>query len=176
MKNLRDTAKRVAVIGAGPMGLAAAYELAKAGRTVKIFERDDRIGGQSATMDFAGMRIERYYHFVCKPDQVLFSYLDELDLKDRLRWAETKMGFYSGGRLHDWGNPIALLKFPGLSLIDKLRYGLHVMWSKNIDDWGPYDKMSSTAWLKRWLGPRGYEVLWRSLFEYKFYELQDQLS
>jgi protoporphyrinogen oxidase len=28
----------------------------------------------------------------------------------------------------------------------------------------------------RWVGPRAYDVLWRSLFHYKFYELQDQLS
>ena len=35
----------IAVIGAGPMGLATAYELAKAGHKVKLFERDDRIGG-----------------------------------------------------------------------------------------------------------------------------------
>src|ERR1700742_4555587 len=105
----------VAVIGAGPMGLAAAYELAKAGHKVKIFERDDRIGGQSAMMDFAGMRIERYYHFVCKPDKTLFGYLDEFGLSKKLRWAETKMGFFTGGKLHDWGNPIALLKFPNLN-------------------------------------------------------------
>jgi protoporphyrinogen oxidase len=176
MKHQNDRQKRIAVIGAGPMGLAAAYELAKAGHSVKIFERDDRIGGQSAMMDFAGLRIERYYHFVCKPDVTLFAYLDELGLSNRLRWATTKMGFFSGGKLHDWGNPIALLKFPGLSMVDKVRYGLHVMYSKNIKDWRKYDSMSSTDWLKRWLGPKGYDVLWRSLFEYKFYELQDNLS
>jgi protoporphyrinogen oxidase len=176
MKNQRTKPTRVAVIGAGPMGLAAAYELAKAGCAVKIFERDDRIGGQSATMDFAGMRIERYYHFVCKPDKALFAYLDELGLTGKLRWAETKMGFYFDGTLHDWGNPIALLKFPKLGLIDKLRYGAHVMWSKQISDWRPYDKMSSTAWLKRWVGQKAYDTVWRSLFEYKFYDLQDELS
>lgn len=167
---------KVAVIGAGPMGLAAAYELAKSGAQVTIFERDDRIGGQSAMMDFAGLRIERYYHFVCKPDVTLFGYLKELGLSDRLRWAETKMGFFQGGALHEWGNPVALLKFPNLSLSDKVRYGLHVMFAKQISDWAPYDKLSSTAWLKSWLGQRAYDVLWKSLFEYKFYELQDQLS
>lgn len=166
----------VAVIGAGPMGLAAAYELTKAGRRVTVFERDDRIGGMSAAVDFAGTRIERYYHFICRPDQTTFHYLEELGLGDRLRWAETKMGFFFDGRLYDWGHPIALLKFPGLNLIDKLRYGLHVMRAKSIADWRPYDRISSTEWLKRWIGPRAYDVLWRSLFHYKFYEYQDRLS
>jgi glutamate synthase (NADPH/NADH) small chain len=39
------TGKRVAVIGSGPAGLAAADQLNKAGHEVTVFERDDRIGG-----------------------------------------------------------------------------------------------------------------------------------
>src|SRR5262245_53775035 len=39
------TGKRVAVVGAGPAGLAAAEQLNRAGHLVTVFERDDRIGG-----------------------------------------------------------------------------------------------------------------------------------
>jgi len=39
------TAKRVAVVGSGPAGLAAAQQLCRAGHDVTVFERDDRIGG-----------------------------------------------------------------------------------------------------------------------------------
>ncbi|WP_127586257.1 glutamate synthase subunit beta [Paenibacillus koleovorans] len=39
------TGKKVAVIGSGPSGLAAAAQLNKAGHTVTVFERADRIGG-----------------------------------------------------------------------------------------------------------------------------------
>jgi glutamate synthase (NADPH/NADH) small chain len=39
------TGKRVAVIGSGPAGLAAAQQLCRAGHHVTVFERDDRIGG-----------------------------------------------------------------------------------------------------------------------------------
>ncbi|MFS0722304.1 glutamate synthase subunit beta [Paenibacillus sp. 1P07SE] len=39
------TGKRVAVVGSGPAGLAAAAQLNKAGHTVTVFERADRIGG-----------------------------------------------------------------------------------------------------------------------------------
>ena len=37
--------KKVAIIGSGPAGLAAAAQLNKAGHTVTVYERDDRIGG-----------------------------------------------------------------------------------------------------------------------------------
>ena len=39
------TGKKVAVVGSGPAGLAAAAQLNKAGHTVTVFERADRIGG-----------------------------------------------------------------------------------------------------------------------------------
>ena len=39
------TGKKVAVIGSGPAGLSCAAQLNKAGHTVTVYERDDRIGG-----------------------------------------------------------------------------------------------------------------------------------
>jgi glutamate synthase (NADPH) small chain len=39
------TGKKIAVVGSGPAGMAAAQQLARAGHAVTLFERDDRIGG-----------------------------------------------------------------------------------------------------------------------------------
>ena len=41
----RKTGKKVAVVGSGPAGLAAAQQLARAGHSVTVFEKSDRIGG-----------------------------------------------------------------------------------------------------------------------------------
>jgi len=41
----RMTGKTVAVVGSGPAGLAAAQQLTRAGHTVAVYEKDDRIGG-----------------------------------------------------------------------------------------------------------------------------------
>src|SRR5690606_32672242 len=45
MPATRKTGKRVAIIGSGPAGLAAAQQLARAGHEVTVYERDDRVGG-----------------------------------------------------------------------------------------------------------------------------------
>ena len=45
VKAARSTGKRVAVVGSGPSGLAAADQLSSRGHAVTVFEREDRVGG-----------------------------------------------------------------------------------------------------------------------------------
>jgi len=45
IKALKQTGKRVAIVGSGPAGLAAAQQLARSGHEVTVFEKEDRIGG-----------------------------------------------------------------------------------------------------------------------------------
>ena len=168
--------KSIAVLGAGPMGLAVAYQLARDGHRPVVFEADDRIGGMAACFDFGGIEIERYYHFHCISDHAFLGMLEELGIADRMRWVETKMGYWYQNRLQPWGNPIALLRFRGLSLVAKFRYGLHAFACTRRNDWQPLDQLEATRWIKRWVGAEAYEVLWRRLFDYKFYDYAGNLS
>ena len=168
--------KPIAVLGAGPMGLGVAYQLVKDGRKPIVFEADDRVGGMAACFDFGGLSIERYYHFHATSDHAFFDVLRELGLEDRLRWKTTKMGYFWRGRVQPWGNPTALLKFRGLSLSAKFRYGLHAFLCTRRNDWKPLDKLEATGWIRRWIGDEAWEVLWRRLFDYKFYGYAKELS
>lgn len=168
--------ERIAVLGAGPMGLAVAYQLVRDGHCPVVFEADDRVGGMTATFDFSGLEIERYYHFHCISDHAFLQSLDELGIADKMRWVETKMGYWYRGQLQPWGNPVALLKFQGLSLVAKFRYGLHAFLSTKRKDWKPLDHVEATGWIMRWVGAEAYEVLWRRLFDYKFYDFSSNLS
>ncbi len=171
-----STTQTVAVIGAGPMGLAVAYKLAKKGHKVVVYEADDRVGGMTAQFDFNGLDIERYYHFICANDQTHFDMIDEMGLSDKLKWSKTKMGYFYDGQLYDWGNPIALLKFPKLNILSKLRYGLHAFTSTKRSDWSGLDKIEASDWIKKWVGQKSYDVLWKSLFDLKFYNFANDLS
>ena len=58
----------VVVLGAGAMGLAAAWQALTRGHQVTLLEAAPEAGGMAAHFDLAGLSIERFYHFVCKAD------------------------------------------------------------------------------------------------------------
>jgi protoporphyrinogen oxidase len=170
------SAPSVAVIGGGPMGLAIAYQLALEGCRPVLLEADDRLGGMAASFDFADVPIERYYHFHCLSDHAFFELLEELNLRQLVHWKQTAMGFFLDGRLYPWGSAGSVLKLRRLPLLSRLRYLLHAARCLSLRDWRHLDGISATAWLRTWLGQKGYEMLWSKLFAYKFYQYTDTLS
>lgn len=173
---MTDASRRVAVLGAGPMGLGVAYQLARDGHRPVVFEADDRVGGMAACFDFSGLSIERFYHFHCTSDLDFFEVLRELGIADKLHWVSTKMGYFHDGRVQPWGNPTALLRFRGLGLVGKIRYGLHAFLATRRRDWKPLDRIRAIPWIRANVGDEAYELLWRKLFELKFYGLSDEIS
>lgn len=167
---------RLIVIGAGAMGLAAGYHAAKAGHQVEVLEAGSEPGGMAAHFDFDGVSIERFYHFVCKTDEPTFKLLDEIGLGGTMRWRKTTMGYFSGGKLHPWGDPISLLRYPNVSLLARLRYGLLAFVSTRRERWDALETQSAKGWITRWSGREVYEKLWRPLFDLKFYEYADNVS
>ncbi|TFU03183.1 NAD(P)/FAD-dependent oxidoreductase [Polymorphobacter arshaanensis] len=167
---------RLVVIGSGAMGLAAAWEAARAGHDVTLLEAGDVPGGMAAHFDFDGLSIERFYHFICTTDFATFKLLEELGIADRLRWRATTMGHFSGGRLHEWGNPVALLRYPGLSLWARLRYGVLAFVSTRRDRWDALETQSAREWITRWGGAEVYDKMWKPLFDLKFYDYADPIS
>lgn len=173
---VQPTDTRIAVLGAGPMGLAVAYQLVQQGYRPVVFEADDRLGGMTASFDFNGLQIERYYHFHCLSDHGMLQMLDELNIADKMRWTETRMGYWYRNQLQDWGNPVALLRFKGLGLAAKVRYGLHAFLSTKRKNWQDLDHVEASGWIRRWVGEEAWQAVWRNLFDYKFYHYAGNLS
>lgn len=158
------------------MGLTCAYELLKLGHSVELFEKDSVLGGMSAHFDFSGLDIEMFYHFVCGPDEYTFNLMKELGVYDKLKWTDTKMGYYYNGDLYKWGGPFELLAFPKANLIEKVRYGLHVFCASKIKNWRKLDNITALNWIRKWEGEKGYTKFWDSLFNLKFFELKELVA
>lgn len=78
---MRVLERDVVVIGAGPSGLTAAYELRKAGKTVAVLEARDRVGGRTWSQTMNGATIEIGGQWI-SPDQTgLYSLIEELGLE-----------------------------------------------------------------------------------------------
>ena len=167
---------RVVVVGAGAMGLAAAHQAAKSGHAVTVVEAGPEAGGMAAHFDFGGLSLERYYHFVCRTDRPTFALMEELGLGDRMVWKPTSMGYFIDGKLHAWGDPVSLLRFPELGLVSKLRYGALMFLSAKRRRWDALETTSAADWITRWCGRAVYDKLWRPLFALKFYEHADDVS
>ena len=167
--------KRAVVIGGGPAGLKAAHVLQKSGVAVTLLEADPVLGGLASSFDVQGVRIERYYHFICKGDDHLVDTLGELGLQDKLRWVPSRMAYYVDGRLYPFLTPLELLKFAPLPLHDRLRAGLGVKWVQRLreEDLAP---QQATLWLRRIFGDRGYRVIWEPLMRFKFSEHAPEIS
>jgi protoporphyrinogen oxidase len=166
---------RVVVIGAGAMGLAAAYRAAKNGHQVDVIEAAPEPGGMAGHFDFGGISLERFYHFICRNDFPTFELMEELGIADKLQWRSTTMGYFDG-QLHDWGNPISLLRYPLLSLLEKMRYALFAFVCVRRNSWPAIEHESAKSWIIRWCGRSVYDRFWKPLFDHKFYEYADNIS
>ena len=167
---------RVGIVGAGAMGLAAAYHAVQAGHDVEVFEADSAAGGMAAHFDFGGLSIERFYHFVCKSDTPTFELMAALGIGDKMRWTETKMGYYIDGKHYKWGDPIALLRFPLMGFVQKIRYGLAAFMQTKQKNFDHLEDVSAKDWIIRDFGANTYELMWKRLFELKFFEYTDNIS
>lgn len=93
------TTKKIAVIGAGPAGITAAYELAKAGYQVEVFEASPQVGGLSKTIDLWNQKIDLGPHrFFSNDTQVNKLWLEvvqkDYKMVDRLTRIYYKKKFY----------------------------------------------------------------------------------
>ena len=75
---------KVAVIGGGVAGLAAAYRLLQQGHGVAVFEAGPQLGGLVRTFEVGGERLEAFYHHIFTTDTTIVSLIEELGMGDDL--------------------------------------------------------------------------------------------
>ena len=167
---------RVGVIGGGYAGLTAAYELQKQGYAVTVLEKYGTWGGQAATLPLLGTRIEYFYHHLFGSDTHILGLMEELGIGDRLRWIESKVGFFYDGQIYDFVTPFDLLRFKPLNLVNRVKLGLMYLYLQQVDDWQKLEQITARDWILRTMGQEIYDKVWGPLLRGKFGELADQVS
>ncbi len=167
---------RWAVIGGGMMGLTLAHRLARAGKDVTLIEAADQLGGLASCWKLGDVTWDRYYHVILLTDTYLRSLLKEIDLDDKLRWTETKTGFFTEGELYSMSNTLEFLNFPPLKLLEKLRLGWTIFYASKIRNWKRLERIGVTQWLRRWSGNGTFEKIWEPLLNAKLGESYEKTA
>ena len=171
-----NSGRRVVIVGGGLSGLAAAYDLARAGQHVTLLESAPVLGGLASSLQLNGETVEHFYHFICRSDRYLVDLVNELGLSDQLHWRHTRTSFYHNGRLYAFGTPIDLLRFSAVPFFQRVRFGLHILRSRFRSNWRWLDEFPAKAWLIENIGEEAYNVIWHPLLRIKFGDHYDKIS
>ncbi len=167
---------RIGIIGGGIAGLTAAYELAKKGYEVVVFEKETELGGQASTFPIEGTRLEKFYHHLFTSDRHIIQFMEELGLSPRMRWIDSKVGLFHGGQVYDFVTPLDLLRFTPLSLPNRLWAGFISLYLQRQTNWQKYEGITAKDWLQRHAGKSVYGAIWEPLLRSKFGDSYDEVS
>lgn len=166
---------KLIVVGGGITGLTIAYEAAKRGHQVRVFEKDALLGGLAGSFRVGDKWLEKFYHHIFKSDTAVVGLINELGLDERLVWRTSPMGFFHAGSIHRFGTPWDLLRFSPLSMIDRFKLGLAVLRFQRMTDWESLDSVTCEEWFSRHVSPNTYRVVWEPLLRLKFGRVYDQI-
>lgn len=167
---------KIAIIGAGFTGLSAAFELAKFGHSVFVFEKDQSPGGlaigyKEKEWDWS---LEKHYHHWFTNDKFILNLAKEIDHKVLIKRPKTSV--YVDGHIYQFDSPKEVMLFPKLSILDRIRMGIVVGFLKFNPFWKPLEKINATKFLPETLGKKGYKMIWEPLFNNKFGPFANDIS
>ena len=167
--------KRIAIIGAGMAGLAAAYDLNKAGHQVVVYEAAPGVGGLAAGFKAAHWEwtLERFYHHWFASDKHMLGLIEELGWSDQVLFPRPYTVIYFEGKFYPFDSitsnmPKFLLRH--YSLVDVARFGLAGVYLRFSSNWKPLEGHTAADWTRRYFGQRIYELFWRPMLVGKFGE------
>lgn len=172
----KKSEKKIVIIGGGLSGLSAAYRLAKSGYSVTIIDKSSTPGGLASSISIRGEYVERFYHFICQTDQHLINLANELGLSSKLYWQPTKTSFFHEGKMYSFGTPMDLINFNAIPILQRLRFGFHIIFSRFRNDWKKLDRYQGKEWLIKNIGEKAYYVIWHPLLKIKFGDEYEKIS
>ena len=167
---------KIGIIGAGFTGLSAAYYLTRDGHEVTVFEKDEKPGGlavgyREKEWDWT---LERHYHHWFTNDRSVLKLAKEINHEVIIKRPKTSS--YVDEGIYQLDSPLSLLKFPKLSVIERLRMGAAIGVLRYNPIWKPLEKYRAESYLMRSMGKKSYKLLWEPLMKNKLGRYSKDIS
>ncbi|HJS18941.1 MAG TPA: FAD-dependent oxidoreductase, partial [Anaerolineales bacterium] len=162
---------KIAIIGAGFGGMAAAYDLRKAGHEVTIYESAGNVGGLASGFKEPHWEwsVEKFYHHWFASDKHMLGLIRELGWEDQVIFPRPLTVMYHNGKFYPFDSILKALLFPGLGFgLDKIRFGFVGLFLRLTNNWKALEKVTADSWMMKWAGKNVYEKMWKPLLIGKF--------
>ena len=108
--------KKIAIVGAGMAGMAAAWDLIRQGQQVTVFEAADHPGGLAAGFKEPhwDWSVERYYHHWFASDKYMLGLIRELGWSEDVHFPTPITVMYYKGKFYPFDSIKNALLYPGL--------------------------------------------------------------
>ncbi|HSL31448.1 MAG TPA: NAD(P)/FAD-dependent oxidoreductase [Anaerolineales bacterium] len=170
---------RIAIIGAGFGGMAAAYDLRNAGHEVIIYESADYVGGLASGFKEPtwSWSVEKFYHHWFQSDHHMLGLIQELGWEDKVLFPRPYTVLLHNGKWHPFDSILGALLFPGLGFgLDKIRFGFVGLYLRLTNNWKGLERYTADEWMRKYAGRRVYEKMWKPLLVGKFGPYYDQVN
>jgi protoporphyrinogen oxidase len=164
----------IAILGAGIGGMAAAYDLARAGHDVTVFEAADFVGGLASGFKEPhwDWSVEKFYHHWFATDRHMLGLIDELGWRDKILFPRPYTVIHHQGKFYPFDSlfsniPLFMLRFHPQHI---LRLGPVGVYLRLTNNWQALETMTADAWMRKWAGQGIYQLMWEPLLVSKFGE------
>ncbi|SRR5581483_8921361 len=162
---------KIAIIGAGFGGMAAAYDLCNAGHDVVIFESADSVGGLASGFKEPhwDWSVEKFYHHWFQSDKSMLGLIHELGWDDKVLFPRPLTVMYHNGKFYPFDSILKALLFPGLGFgLNKIRFGFVGLFLRLTNNWKVLEKYTAHEWMQKYAGREVYQKMWEPLLIGKF--------
>ncbi len=173
---LKYQGMKIAILGAGFAGLTAALRLTEEGHEVTVFESESSVGGLAGGFKLPGWdwTLEKSYHHLFTNDTFSFNMAKKLGQNLIIQRPETNI--MVSGNIMPLDSAKALLRFPYLNPIDRIRTGLVTAYLKATSSYKVFEGKAALAWVRKTMGKEATKLIWEPLFKGKFGDLSEEVA
>ncbi|GAA1389898.1 FAD-dependent oxidoreductase [Luteococcus peritonei] len=167
------------VVGGGATGTYLALRGAQAGHRVTLVDKNPELGGLTANETFEvngqSFEVDRFYHVILESDEHVLALLDELGLKDTIRWTSAPAEIINQGKQYPATSLVEMATLPMLKLADRARIGASIAASLALP-MPVANRMTAVKWLGATAGRSALEAFWWPILRAKLGTQADQVS